>query len=104
MLFNRPCLKCGVLIRAGSYCGGCAPTYVTPQREAKKEFLYGGDYKKRAKIVRENSTHCHLCGKPFQGGDIVEADHLYPEQGHRSPLAGAHRSCNRQRGNTPLTG
>ena len=103
MPFNRPCLKCGALIRAGSYCGGCAPTYDTPYRHAKKQYLYGGDYKARAKIVRENSTHCHLCGKPFQPGDTIEADHLFPEQGHGSPLGGAHRTCNRQRGNRPIT-
>jgi 5-methylcytosine-specific restriction endonuclease McrA len=103
MPFKRPCLKCGALIRAGSYCGGCTPTTVTPERKAKKQFLYGGDYRVRAKYVRENSTHCHLCGKPFGGDDIIEADHIFPEQGWASPLKGAHRSCNQARGNTPLT-
>ena len=103
MTFQKPCLKCGRLVRGASYCGGCAPTYTTEHREQKKRYLYGGDYKARAKTVRENSTHCHICGKQFTGGDRVEADHLYPELGAGSPLLGAHRTCNRKRGNTPLT-
>jgi hypothetical protein len=83
MAFNRPCLKCGTLTRnRAGYCDRHTPTrYGDPELKAKKKFLYGGTYKARAKIVRENSTHCHICKEPFTGGDRVEADHMYPELG-----------------------
>jgi len=103
MGFRKPCLKCRELTRNKSYCDPCTPPKVeSEQRREKKAYLYGGDYKARAKLIRENSTHCHLCGKQFIEGDTVEADHLFPEMGAGSPLGGAHRHCNRQRGNTPL--
>ena len=104
MPFHQPCLKCGNLVRGASYCTGCKPPKVdTPQRTAKKNFLYGGQYRKKAKQVKQTATHCHLCGKAFILGDTIEADHVYPELGHESPLAPAHRKCNQARGNTPLT-
>jgi len=100
--FARPCLKCGVLIRGGSYCTPHNPrARDTGARKEKKRNLYGGDYWKRAKLVRETATHCHLCGKQFVEGDRVEADHLIAGDPN-SPLAPAHRECNNKRGNTPL--
>ena len=102
MPFNSPCLRCGILIRGASYCGGCRPRKVdSPERKAKKQAKYGGDYRRRANAIKSAATHCHLCNKPFQWGDTIEADHLFPEQPD-SPLAPAHRECNRKRGNTPL--
>lgn len=103
MPFQKPCLKCGQLTRASSYCVGCAPAKVeTPERKAKKRYLYGGDYRKRATQVKQQATNCYLCGKEFTINDRVEADHVFPELGHESPLAPAHRKCNQQRGNTPI--
>jgi len=101
MPFNKPCLKCGQLTRA-SYCDGCRPVKVdSPERKAKKQALYGGDYRRRARAVKSSATHCHLCNKPFEYGDRVEADHLIPGDPD-SPLAPAHRICNQRRGDKPL--
>lgn len=101
-MFNKPCLGCGVLVRGVSYCGPCQPPKrTTPQRDAKKRELYGGTYKARAKQVRDTATHCYLCGQPFTHTDQIEADHIDPTLGHHSPLAPAHRICNRNKSNRP---
>jgi hypothetical protein len=98
--FKKPCLKCGALIRGASYCGGCAPVKVdSPERKAKKKALYGGDYRRRAQAVKNSATHCHICSKPFEWGDTIEADHLHATPD--SPLLPAHRTCNRLKGNKP---
>ncbi len=103
MPFQKPCLNCGALIRGASYCPPCQPRRErNPQREQKKRHLYGGTYKTRARHVRQTASVCHLCGQPFHDNDTIEADHLFPELGHESPLAPAHRHCNQNRGNRPL--
>ena len=102
MAFNSPCLKCGTLVRGSSYCGGCRPIRVdSPERKAKKRELYNADYRKLRKQIKSQATHCHLCGQAFEYGDSIEADHLIAGQPD-SPLAPAHRECNRKRGNKPL--
>lgn len=102
--FQRPCLTCGTLSKQ-SYCDEhkrkTQPSK-SPKRALKKQFLYGGNYKQKAKIVKASPGVCHLCGEGDRGGDPWEADHINPELGHYSSLAKAHRSCNRKRGNTPL--
>jgi hypothetical protein len=97
--FPRPCIKCGRL-----YVTACCltPIQESPERKLKKARLYGGDYRKRAKLVRENATHCYLCKKPFQPGEDIQADHLYPELGSSSPLLSVHAICNRQKGNKSI--
>lgn len=103
--FSRPCLTCGVLTKQ-SYCEAhrrkTQPSK-SPKRAQKKQFLYGGNYKQKAKIVKATPGVCHLCGDGDRVGDPWEADHVFPQLGHESPLAKAHRSCNRKRGNKPLT-
>jgi hypothetical protein len=74
----------------------------TPERIAKKRYLYGGRYAANRAQVIANAKFCHLCGGAFVVGDNIEADHLYPELGSASPLAAAHRSCNQSRGDKPL--
>ena len=97
MPFNKPCLKCGQLTRA-SYCDGCRPVKVdSPERKARKQQKYGGDYRRRAQAVKATATHCHICNQPFQHGDQIEADHILPTPD--SPLAPAHRQCNRKKSN-----
>ena len=103
MPFTIPCLTCGQLTRAGSYCTEHKPKKQdSPERKAKKQALYGGDYRRRARAVKSSATHCHLCNKPFEYGDSIEADHLIPGDPN-SPLAPAHRLCNQKRGNKPIT-
>lgn len=104
--FNRPCLTCGQLARE-SYCEQHKPKRKrgpeSSRRRVKKSTLYGGDYKRRAKIVRATAQQCHLCGGGAKAGDPWEADHIHPELGSQSVLLPAHRSCNRKRGNRPMT-
>ena len=103
--FKRACVQCGALNEmGGSLCPGCErrKQFAKEQsdtRRAKKRHLYGGDYTARAKQIREGATHCYLCGGAFQPGDKVEADHLFPELGNKSPLGGAHRHCNQNKSN-----
>jgi hypothetical protein len=108
--FRRQCLDCSELTfntrcdkHASEHARKLQRRKDTPERLAKKKFLYGGSYKTKRGQVLATATHCHLCQQPFQPGDPIEADHLYPELGHASPLAAAHRRCNASRGNQPFT-
>lgn len=83
---KRSCLGCGRLIAKGSRC----PLCTVP--------LYGGDYAKRAKAVRESATSCHWCKGGFTPENPVQADHLYAGD-PLSPLVPACRKCNAGRGN-----
>jgi len=96
--FPRPCLVCGVLTSNATRCSTC-------QRERERGRVrphYAGDYRKRAKVVRESPGPCWICkDETLRPGDIWTADHLIPGD-PASPLAKAHRSCNSARGATPL--
>ena len=71
--------------------------------EKKRETgQYSGDYRRRAKIVRDTALLCHICKEGLRLDDPFQADHLIPADPN-SPLAPAHRSCNIRRGNKPLT-
>jgi hypothetical protein len=106
--FLRPCLECGTLAR-GSRCQTHQAILDrknnerknTYERRRRKAALYDSNYRKQARAVKANATHCHICGKAFVYGDRVEADHL--DAGNpNSQLAAAHRLCNQRRGNKPL--
>jgi hypothetical protein len=109
--FNKPCLDCGQLSKK-SRCPSCSTRHTQKKMEGvggavyrgRKAHLYGGDYKQRAKHVRDTAIVCHICGEGARGGKAWawEADHLYPELGNNSPLAPAHRVCNQKRGRKPL--
>ena len=106
--FNRPCLICGELSK-GTRCPAHERAYQslreskrnTPERQAKKQALYGGDYRRRRNFIVNNSTHCHLCKQAFIPGDRIQADHLIASDPN-SPLAAAHAHCNESRGDKPL--
>ena len=107
MRFNKPCLSCGEL-SLNNYCDVCAKAIqrrrdTDPIRVERKRALYGPNYRRLAKQVKDNATQCHICKQGFIDGDPWEADHLYPALGDASPLAPAHRSCNQARGNKPLS-
>jgi hypothetical protein len=105
--FPKPCIDCSELTRLDS--GRCEKH--TAQHEAMRDLRrrlvkkstgqYSGDYRARAKAVRETALYCHICGEGARPNDKFEADHLIPADPD-SPLAAAHASCNRQRGNKPL--
>lgn len=74
--------------------------YVDMAKAARKKATgqYAGDYRRRAKAVRESATVCWLCGGGVRPNDPWQADHVVPGDPD-SPLAPAHRSCNAARGN-----
>lgn len=106
--FKRPCLDCGALAH-GSRCpqhqaivdARNAERQNNPARRQKKSQLYNYAYRKEARVVKQNATHCHICLQPFTSIDEVEADHLYPGVGG-SPLLPSHKKCNRARGDKPI--
>jgi hypothetical protein len=64
---------------------------------------YKGSYASRAKAIRENAVICHICKQGKKENDPFEADHINPgENGDTAELLPAHRSCNRQRSNSPI--
>ena len=74
--------------------------YVDMAKAARKRVTgqYAGDYRKRAKAVRDSANVCWLCGGGVRPNDPWQADHVIPGDAD-SPLAPAHRSCNAARGN-----
>lgn len=104
--FRKPCLDCGELTDGGNRCE-VHQRRVDELAEMRRALIkktlntYGGDYKRRAKQVRDSAVVCHLCGEGARVGDPWQADHLVAGDVN-SPLAAAHGSCNRRRGNKPL--
>lgn len=103
MLFNKPCLICGVLTKLGNRCQIHQDEYDIKEANRPKTFRqhYQGDYAKRAKDVRDNAVVCWLCKEGYRANDPWTADHYYPGVPD-SPLLPAHRSCNSSRGNRPI--
>ena len=90
----RPCIDCNTLTHTGSRCRNCQQQLlqrITINRPPRPH--YAGDYKRRAKHIRETATHCHICGDGPRPNDPWQADHII-EGDPESPLAPAHRSCN----------
>ena len=69
-----------------------------PIRQARKALLYDSEYRRRAKLVKANATHCFICKRAFTPTDIIHADHLVPGEGG-SPLVPTHKFCNESKGN-----
>lgn len=103
MGFAKPCLDCGTLTRNGNRCEihqGIIDAKVNARKAER--IHYKGDYKARAKAVRDSATHCWLCGEGYRPTDPFTADHVQPGN-PESPLMPAHKSCNSRRGNKPVT-
>lgn len=105
-MFPRPCSTCGKLTSGANKCDKHMAemmAVVEAKRRLRKQNSgqYSGDYRKRAKVVRDNAVMCHICKEGFRLGDPWQADHLLPGN-PVSPLAPAHRSCNAKRGNKPI--
>lgn len=103
--FMQPCLDCGKLSRNGSRCDAHQKVkkkqWDAPKAARKRATgQYGGDYRKRARLIRETAVYCWLCGGEPRTDDPMQADHVIPGD-PMSPLAPAHRSCNAARGNKP---
>ena len=93
----RPCIEpdCPRLTR-GTRCAEHQRQH-DRARNARRTH-YQGDYRKRAKQVRDSAVLCHLCGQGARPGDPWTADHVRPGD-PTSPLRPAHKSCNSRRGN-----
>lgn len=103
---KMPCLVCGKLTGGASRCEIHQKIWeqeADEKRRARKQATgqYSGDYRARARMVRENAYVCHICKEGYKPNDPWQADHLIPGE-PSSPLAAAHRSCNARRGNKPL--
>lgn len=95
----RPCIRCGVLVeRPLSRCEACTPErFRKPDtRRNRQRPHYGGNYRDRAKVVRDTAVACWICGEPGRDDDPFQADHVIPRD-INSPLLAAHRSCNIRR-------
>ena len=95
---KRVCLRCGILTDHGSYCQACSMEAERIRSKERGSRHYTGDYRARAKVVRETATECHICHEGARPSDPWTADHLIPGDPD-SPLLPAHRSCNSRRGN-----
>lgn len=94
MTIPKPCLTCGTTTTNGSRCPECES-----ERQAqrnRKRTHYQGDYKQRAKHIRQTAVICWICKEPPRPNDPWQADHIDPANPN-SPLAPAHRSCNIKR-------
>jgi hypothetical protein len=99
---RRVCLSCGTLTLNGSRCEPCQTTQDTAISNRRgPRAHYAGDYRKRAKVIRDNAETCWICGDGYRVDDPWTADHLVPGD-PASPLAAAHRSCNSARGNKKI--
>lgn len=104
--FAQPCLDCGKVTRNGARCPKHAAVkeaqWDAPKAARKRATgQYAGDYRKRARLIRETAQYCWICGGPVDLYDPMQADHVIPGDPD-SPLAPAHRSCNAARGNKPM--
>jgi len=71
----------------------------SPQDPPLRRHLQG-----KSKTCQKHCTNMsHLRGGGRGPRDPWEADHVTPALGSQSQLLPAHRSCNRQRGNKPIT-
>jgi NifB/MoaA-like Fe-S oxidoreductase len=107
-IFPKPCLDCGELTTGSNRCvehQNLVDNLHNAKRAAVKKQTgqYAGDYRKRAKLVRETALVCHLCNGGARFNDPWVADHANPsEAGSDAILLPAHKSCNEKRGNKPL--
>jgi 5-methylcytosine-specific restriction endonuclease McrA len=72
-----------------------------PPRQPKVNRTWA--YKKNAAIIRQNATHCSICGCDFTPDNPVVADHIIPRMfgggDDLENLRPACRRCNGARGN-----
>jgi hypothetical protein len=100
----RPCLDCKQLT-TNTRCETCRLRKVREWdagRDPATRTHYLGDYRKRAKAVRDTPGPCWICGELERPNDPWQADHV--DAGNpESLLLKAHRSCNIRRGDGGVT-
>ena len=55
----------------------------------------------KARLIQEQNGRCGICGKPFLPDDIIERDHIVPEN-RRSNVHAVHQYCHREKTNKEL--
>jgi hypothetical protein len=100
MPIQRPCLTCRTLTTNPLRCDTCQSIWNRQHPKSDRPH-YKGEYKRKAKHIRDTAIACWICGQGKRRDDPFTADHLIPADPH-SPLAAAHRSCNSRRGNKPI--
>ena len=101
----KPCLSCQQLIeaRAGvNRCKECETNYQSQRHKKQAPHRnrdhYRGNYRSRAKAVRDNAESCWYCGEGFRPDDPCQADHVIPQDvSDDALLLPIHRSCNIKR-------
>lgn len=97
----RPCMDCQRLIpKMFNRCEACAEN--KRARDTLRERLrvrerphYEGNYRKRAKAVRDAAEVCWICNEPARPNDPFQADHVVPrDTDPETLLLPVHRSCN----------
>jgi len=101
----KPCLTCQQLIEAKPNvirCTDCETVYQS-QRHKRQALTrdrshYLGNYRSRAKVVRDTAEACWFCGEGRRIDDPFQADHLIPQDSSPDAiLLPIHRSCNSKR-------
>ena len=107
MKFPKPCLDCGTL-SLGNRC----PTHqqaVEDRHNIRRAIIkqttgqYSGNYQRLAKIIRQTTIICAICGDGARHNDPWQADHKDPSTpvDNLDQLQGVHASCNRAKSNKP---
>jgi 5-methylcytosine-specific restriction endonuclease McrA len=107
MKFPKPCIECGTL----SLDNRC-PTHqqALNERQAIRRTIvkqttgqYSGNYQRLAKIIRQTTIICAICGDGARHNDPWQADHINPSTPVETldQLQGVHASCNRTKSNKP---
>lgn len=96
---NRPCLKCGVVIAAGSRCSECRPRQQY-QRGTKGRTATDWRWRKTSQRLRKASPFCEECASTTD----LTVDHRVPiSRGGAvyaiKNLAVLCRQCNARKGN-----
>jgi hypothetical protein len=81
----RACLTCGAL-STGTRCERCTTARQTAATARRHRPHYNYAYRKQAKLIRDNATHCWICGEGEKLNDPWTADHLLPAD-INSPLS-----------------
>lgn len=102
---RKPCLTCQQLIEAKPNvirCPTCEANYQS-QRHKKQSVTrnrdhYRGNYRTRARLIRETAEACWYCGEGWRPDDPYQADHVIPRDVSADAiLLPIHRSCNTKR-------
>ena len=94
MMPKYPCLTCGDPTTQPPYCS--THRTIKQRKPQSHSRLYNNQYRKAARVIRENATHCWICKGQPTVSDPIQADHVTTGD-PTSILLPIHRSCNTRR-------